>query len=108
MSLQKKVKELAVTNALTDAYLLLQEIKELKRSLSLELDFQRDRRKAQEDEFRYYVRELWETLRKIQAQFRIEAELLNLIKPGKAGEKRWQGSNSGRQSIHERSVGKTR
>jgi hypothetical protein len=30
--------------------------------------------------------ELWGTLRKIQAQFKVEAQLLNLIKP-KAGEK---------------------
>ena len=75
----EKIKELSLTNSLTDAYLLLQEIKELKRSLSLELDLARDRRKAQEAEFRQFMTELWKTLDKIRAQFRVEAELLNLI-----------------------------
>jgi len=76
---REKIKELSLTNSLTDSYLLLQDIKELKRSLSLELDLARDRRKAQEAEFRQFMTELWETLEKIRAQFRVEAELLNLI-----------------------------
>lgn len=75
----KRIKELASDNVLTSAYLILRESKGLKRSLSLELDLARDRRVAQEAEFREFMTELWETLDKIRAQFRVEAELLNLI-----------------------------
>ena len=82
---KKEIRELALTNSLTDAYLLLQDIKELKRSLSLELDLARDRRVAQEAEFREFMTHLWKTLHKIQAQFRIDATLLHLISPAKAG-----------------------
>ena len=98
----EKIKELSLTNSLTDAYLLLQEIKELKRSLSLELDLARDYRKAQEIEFKEFMAELRATLTEIQANFRIEAQLLNLIRPNQTGDKKWQGktdSNSNQRSL---------
>jgi hypothetical protein len=77
---------LASDNVLLSAYLILQDVEEIKARLSLELDLTVDRRLQQEDEFRKFMDELWATLRKIQAQFRVEAELLNLVRPQKAGE----------------------
>jgi hypothetical protein len=74
-----EIRELALTNSLTDSYLILGEILDLKRSLSLELDLAKDRRQAHEAEFQEFMAELWDTLNKIRAQFRAEAELLNLI-----------------------------
>jgi len=92
-TMESKIKELAITNALTDAYLILQDAKRLKTSLAMELQAARGCRVAQEREFREFMNELWKTLRTIQAQFKVEAQLLNLVRPEEAGEKRWQKEN---------------
>ncbi len=96
----EKIKELSLTCSLTDAYLLLQDIKELKRSLSLELDLARNRRVAQDAEFREFMTELWGTLRQIQAQFRVDATLLGLISPHHTGEEAWQGKEKNSNPSH--------
>ncbi len=89
---KEEIRELSITNALTDAYLILAEVKDLKRSLGQELDFARDRRLSQEKEFREFMSEVWSTLRKIQAQFHIESQLLNLIeRPDPVTGKRGRG-----------------
>jgi hypothetical protein len=74
-----KIKELALSDSLTSVILVLHEIITLKGQLSLELQAIRDDRKAQQRDFRELVGELQEALTKIQANFRIEAQLLNLI-----------------------------
>lgn len=79
--MKNEIKELASDNVLLSAYLLLEDARELKAQLAMELDLARDRRLAQEKEFRQFMSELWDTLTKIQAQFRIEAQLLNLVRP---------------------------
>lgn len=90
----EKIKELASDNVLMSAYLLLQDAKDLKANLAMELDLARDRRLAQEKEFRKFMNEMWKILTRIQAQFSVEAELLNLVRPQKAGEDRWQKENN--------------
>lgn len=90
-----RIRELSITCALTDVQLLLQQAKDLKANLAMELDLARDRRLAQEKEFKAFMSELWGTLRKIQAQFSVEAELLNLVRPQKiAGEQKCQRKSS--------------
>jgi hypothetical protein len=74
-----EIRELAVTNSLTDSYLILAECKDLKRSLSQELDLARDRRVQMEDEHLRMLAELRETNTQIQGQFQIMARLVNLI-----------------------------
>ena len=96
----KQIKELASDNVLISAYLLLAECKDLKRSLSLELDLARDRRVAQDAEFQEFMTELWGTLRQIQAQFRIDATLLGLISPYQTGEKAWQDEEKNSNPSH--------
>ena len=80
----KKVKRLEDVYTGIDLLAELHEARELKASLALELDFARHCRQAQEREFREFINELWATLRKIQAQMRIDATLLGLIEPEKA------------------------
>ncbi len=84
--MEKKIRELSITNALTDAYLLLAEVKELKRSLSLELDLVLDRRQAQEKEFRQFLTELWEFLDKLAAKYCVDSQLLNLVREPRDGD----------------------
>jgi hypothetical protein len=72
----------------------LQECMKLKARLSLELQAARDDRRAQQKEHLEFMSELWTTLRKIQAQFRVEAELLNLVMPQEAGEQKCQKEKS--------------
>ena len=87
--MKSKIKDLAADNVLTSAYLLLAEAQEIKARLALELRAARDDRKAQHKEFQEFMAELCDTLTKIQAQFKVEAQLLNLIRP-QAGENKWQ------------------
>jgi hypothetical protein len=95
-----RVKELAHVYTDIDLLVELQEAKELKSSLALELDFARNRRQAQEREFREFMDELWATLREIQAQFRTDATLLHLIKPKEAREEKCpRNQNSSSQSL---------
>ena len=91
--MRDEIKELAADNVLMSAYLILQDIKQLKRSLSLELDLARDRGVAQERDFQEFMAELRDTLTGIQANFRLDAILLNLVSP-KAGDEGWQERNS--------------
>jgi hypothetical protein len=84
----EKVRELSITNALTDCYLLLVEIKDLKRSLSLELDLARDRRMTHEAEFRKFMGELWDFLDKLAAKYCLDLQLLNLVREPNAGDKK--------------------
>ena len=79
--MRDEIKELALTNALTDGYLIQAEARKMLSLLALELQATRDDRKAQKKEWDEFMAEHWATLRKIQAQFRIDATLLHLIKP---------------------------
>ena len=99
-----KIKELASDNVLMSAYLPLEEIKQLRALLALELQAVRDDRRAQHKEFQQLTNELWETLRKIQAQFRIEAQLLNLIRPQDTGKNDEHIGNQGNGTIKLRFV----
>ena len=92
--MKKEIQELSLAIAGIDQQLLLVELKDLKRNLSIELQAARDDRVAREKEFREFMSEWWETLRKIQADFRVDATLLGLISPDKAGEDQWQKENS--------------
>jgi len=95
MTDERKIKELASDNVLMSAYLILQEAEVIKARLALELQAARDDRKAHHREFQEFIAELWQMLRDIQSQFRIEAQLLNLIRPQEAGEKKeWQEKDS--------------
>jgi len=92
--MKDKIKELTSDNVLMSAYLLLEDAKQLKASLALELQAVRDDRRAELREFQEYMAELRDSLTKIQAQFKIEAQLLNLIGSQKAGEEGWQKENN--------------
>ena len=72
----------------------------VKGRLALELQAARDDRKAQRKEFEEMLSELKDTLTKIQAQFKVEAQLLNLIRP--AGENKWQESGKFSNLSHTR------
>jgi hypothetical protein len=75
------IKELAVTNALMDAYLILQDLKKLKTSLAMELQVGQQDRLNQARDFAEFMHEVRQTLADIRADNKIEAQLLNLIKP---------------------------
>jgi hypothetical protein len=79
----EKIRELAISDSLTSSILLVQELKDLKALLSWQLDLLRNRRKEMERDHVNLMDELPRTLRKIQANFRVEAQLLNLIRPDK-------------------------
>jgi hypothetical protein len=91
--MKERTREFAIALATTDLHILLEKIKDLKINLSLELQAARDDRRAQEKQFREFMSELWGTLRKIQAQFRIDATLLHLIEPEKAAKQGPHGKN---------------
>ncbi len=74
-----KVKELALSDALTSAYLILQDCRKLKTSLALELQVAQGCRVDQERDFRALMNEFRGTLTEIQAQFGIERRLLDLV-----------------------------
>ena len=84
----KRIKELASDNVLISSFLLLKEIKELKRSLGLELDLARDCRRSQEAEFREFMAELWGFLDKLAAKYCVDRKLLNLVEEPNAGDKK--------------------
>jgi len=87
-------KLIELTLLFTDAELVLQECRDLKANLSLELQAARDDRRRQRKEFLEFMDHLVETLDQIRAKHLIEARLLNLIGPHEAGEERWQEENS--------------
>lgn len=89
-----RIKELASDNILTSAYLLLEEARQLKAQLALELQAAKDDRRAQHKEFQEFMAELREILWQIRAKHMIEAQLLDLIRPEKAGENKWQKNKS--------------
>ena len=82
----KSIKELTADNVLMSAYLLLQEIQEIRARLALELQAARDDRRAQYKEVQELMAEVRDTLINIQARFMVDAHLLNLIRPDKTGE----------------------
>ena len=88
----KSIKELTADNVLMSAYLLLQEIQEIRARLALELQAARDDRRAQYKEVQELMAEVRDTLINIQARFMVDAHLLNLIRP--AGEEEWQKENT--------------
>ena len=79
--MRDKIKDL--TLLFTDAELILQECRELKFNLSLELQALRDDRRSHEREFKESMAHLVETLDQIRAKHIIEAQLLKLIGPQK-------------------------
>ncbi len=100
----QQLRELALTNSLTDSYLILVEILDLKRSLSLELDLARDRRKAQETEFREFMDELWGFLDKLAAKYCIDRQLLNLVGEPNAGDNKKTGKSDSKRNPPESSI----
>ena len=91
-----KIKELASDNILMSAYLLLEEARQLKAQLALELQAAKDDRRAQHKEFQEFMAELREILWQVRAKHLVEAQLLDLVRPQEAGETRkWQGSAKG-------------
>ena len=99
-----RIKELASDNILMSAYLLLEESRELKARLALELQAVRDDRKTQQKEFSELMISLRETLDQIRAKHLIEAQLLNLIKPQEVGEDDKHIGNQGNGTIKLRFV----
>lgn len=94
--MQEEIKDL--TLLFTDAALILQECRELKARLALELQATRDDRRAQHMEFQAFMSKLEQTLARIQAQFKVEAQLLNLVRP--TGEDKWQKEESRSSQSH--------
>lgn len=90
--MDRKTKDL--TLLFTDAELILQECRELKAHLSLELQAVRDDRRAQYKEFQEVMAEVRDTLHHIQARFMVDARLLDLVRPDAAGEEEWQKSKA--------------
>jgi hypothetical protein len=86
--METQIKELSMAIATTDLSILLAEIKYFKRHLALELDLARDRRQKQEREFQEIIKEFRQTLAEIQAQFRVEAQLLKLVRKPNAGDEK--------------------
>lgn len=86
VNLQGRIRELAVTNALTDAFLILQELRDLKINLSLELQALRDDRKNYHKEIQELFSAIRDELIRIQSRFTVDAMILGLIKPQKTGE----------------------
>jgi len=84
----ERIGELSATMTLTDAYLILQEVRDILRLLLLELDFTRDRRKANEAEFREFMDELWGFLDKLAAKYCVDMQLFNLVREPNAGDSR--------------------
>ena len=85
--MKQEIKELSLAVAGIDLQLALQEVRELKLNLSLELQAVRDDRRAQQREFQEFISGLWDTLDQIRAKHLIEAQLLDCIGDGNAGEK---------------------
>ena len=108
--MDEKIKNLILL--FTDAELILQECRDLKAHLSLELQGVRDDRRAQYKEFQELTAEVRNTLHHIQAQFMVDAQLLDLVRPDEAGEYEWQKGKadhrSSRSSTLERFVKSTR
>ena len=75
-------KVLLVENLLTDCYLLLQEVGNLKINLAVELQAARDDRKAQHKELAEFMTDLKNTLDEIRAKHIVQAQLLDLIPQG--------------------------
>jgi len=84
--MRDEIKELAVTNALTDAFLILQELRDLKINLSLELQAVRDDRKHYHKEIQELLSTIQDELIRIQSRFTVDATILGLIKPQQTGE----------------------
>jgi len=74
-----KIKDLIML--FTDSELILQECKDLKAYLSLELQALRDDRRVQHSEFQELMAEVKNVLTQIQARFMIDAQLLDLVRP---------------------------
>lgn len=87
-ALIEKARTAAVSASLLTAELvaILEELRELKVNLSLELQAVRDQRVAEYWESRKLMEEIRETLTTVRYQFRQEAMLLHLIEPLKAGD----------------------
>jgi hypothetical protein len=85
----------------TDAEIILGDARSLADELRRQVQAARDGRRAQHKEFQEFMAELRETLIQIKAQFRVEAQLLNLIRP-KAGEKKCQRNDGESNSSQSR------
>lgn len=94
--MSERIKELALSDALTSAYLILQDMRKLKTSLAMELQVARRNEKDRERDFRSLLNEFRVTLDQIQAQFGIERRLLDLIQPesGRLTDDKRQGTNT--------------
>ena len=103
------IKEIALNGAVTEALVLLEELKDLKVSISLELQATRDQRVAEHREWAAFMAELRGELDRIKADFRTDATLLHLIE-SPTGEKEWQGvrrKSSSRRSLRGRFASST-
>lgn len=91
--MEEKLRELALTNALTDAYLVLEDCRRLWSLLNMELQAARDDRRDRHKEWADFMAELRETLAKIQTRFRIDAMILGLVQPS-TGEQKCHGKEN--------------
>ena len=94
--MDQKIKDL--TLLFTDAELILQECRELKANLSLELQAVRDDRGAQYREFQELMSEVRNTLHHIQARFMVDARVLDLVRPDEDEEPTERETNGNRKN----------
>jgi hypothetical protein len=87
---REKIRELAIELVLTDAEIVLTDLRDLQVQLALELQAVRDQRQREHVEFRELIGEIKNELIRIQARFHIDAHLIGLIKApqAKTGESR--------------------
>jgi hypothetical protein len=83
---REALRELALTCTLTDAEIILGELRDLQIQLALELQAVRDQREAEHVQFRELMGHIQNELVRIQARFHIDAHLIGLIKAPQAGE----------------------
>lgn len=79
VSKAEKIKELAATCTLTDAYLMLQEVSDLKARMSLELDLIREREMIQQREYKKIISEAQELMTQLRGLHRVNLKFLNLV-----------------------------
>lgn len=82
--METRIRELALI--FTDAELILQECRDLKANLSLELQAARDDRKHYHKEIQELLLTIRDELIRIQSRFTVDATILGLIKPQQTGE----------------------
>lgn len=89
-NLRDEIKELAIDAAFSECRLLVDELKELKVNLSLELQATRDQRLAEAREWRELAEAMRELITTVKANERINRTVLDIIDSAKTGETQWE------------------